>query len=468
MNMRKRLFKWGGLALLSALVIGAIAGFVWWQSKYEVAQEMNVAVTELLPKDYPEDPAPRSINYSRYNGRKLRLVQRDESHFDFVFEPASKDVDHLATIAFKNIDVSLMTPGQPEWTKNDEDLEVIALVDRQWNRQQVSFPPESEYVEITGGDGFEKEHMHSLALAKNCLNAGLWELLLFEKTAEGKEMYYQGWFDFPLGHYRAIVERNADVDYLSHWHRLEHWWDPTGTPVNMNLLRDVLKEQAAEVSYDSAEPLLARGEQVRKRRTLNSENVLTWGDFFDGREVEFAAFVPPGYYEYDGPRQNEYQRMATFEKGTLRKVQAEGASRPLHEIELVFKHRENDERLRFIVGGVDLSSLPQLPVEDYPNGFYMPMGIGVPPFYQSYEELKQSPPTKSTYYSVLLDGESRWIDHHAVAIDGPVMHRDKDNPDELHLYLLSYERHTLIGHFVISLAELSSIAENSSGTGTVK
>ena len=44
----------------------------------------------------------------------------------------------------------------------------------------------------------------------------------------------------------------------------------------------------------------------------------------------------------------------------------------------------------------------------------------------------------------------RWIDHHRFAIDGPVLHRDARNPDLLHVYLLSYERHTLINHIVVS------------------
>ncbi|NEO31364.1 MAG: hypothetical protein F6K36_13200 [Symploca sp. SIO3C6] len=79
------------------------------------------------------------------------------------------------------------------------------------------------------------------------------------------------------------------------------------------------------------------------------------------------------------------------------------------------------------------------------------MGIGVPPFYQSYEELKQNPPHESPYFSVLLDSKDQWIDHHSLAVDGPVMHRDQDNPNLLHVYLLSYERHTLVGHFLINL-----------------
>ena len=78
--------------------------------------------------------------------------------------------------------------------------------------------------------------------------------------------------------------------------------------------------------------------------------------------------------------------------------------------------------------GFDLATLPRLPIKDYPKGKYMPMGIGVPPFFQSYEDLQKTPPEKSSYVSVLLDEQDRWIDHHAFAIDGPVLHRDENDP----------------------------------------
>jgi hypothetical protein len=51
---------------------------------------------------------------------------------------------------------------------------------------------------------------------------------------------------------------------------------------------------------------------------------------------------------------------------------------------------------------------------------------------------------------VRTESSDRWIDHHTFAIDGPVMHRDERDPDLLHVYLPSYERHSLIAHFVVS------------------
>lgn len=134
--------------------------------------------------EYPEDPADRSLHFGQYDGRRLTLVKKDATHFDFVFE---SDNPHVAKVVFRDVDVSLiMTPSLPEWTKADDGLRRIALTDRQWNRQQVSFGgPGSPHVEVSGGDGWEKDNLYSAELAKNCLNAGLWEVLLFVK--EGGE-----------------------------------------------------------------------------------------------------------------------------------------------------------------------------------------------------------------------------------------------------------------------------------------
>jgi hypothetical protein len=108
-----------------------------------------------------------------------------------------------------------------------------------------------------------------------------------------------------------------------------------------------------------------------------------------------------------------------------------------------------------IVSGFDASSLPQVPMTEYSKGLYMPMGIGVPPFYQSYKDLQENPPQKTAYFSVLLDSKGSWINHHDVAIDGPIIHRDEHDPFLLHVYLLSYERHALVGHYIVPMPKVA-------------
>jgi hypothetical protein len=211
-----------------------------------------------------------------------------------------------------------------------------------------------------------------------------------------------------------------------------------------------MQEREAPTTFNPSEEVIATGEQIRKRRTTIAENIVTWGDFYSGRQICFASFIPPGRYSVNHPWKNQYWRMDRFEKAVLREIVSPAAEKPLHELELVFASTKEDGVYRFFVSGFDLQALPQLPIKDYPKGMYMPMGISVPPFFQSYEELRENPPDQSPYVSVLLDADDRWIDHHSFGIDGPVMHRDERDANVLHVYLLSYERHSLIGHFIIS------------------
>jgi len=436
-----------GLAAVGLLLIVGVGLGVRTWLRYGAAEVMKVAVTEFTNAEYPDDPAHRSVHFGKYQGRTLVLTAKDATHFDFVFEPRHP---HIAKIAFRNVDVSLMTPSLPVWTEDDAGLRRIALTDRQWNRQQVQFDPNSPHVEITGGDGFEAAHLVGADLAKNCLNAGLWEVLLSFEDPQGKKaLYYHGWFTLPLGHYKNVFEHNTGLPYWKHWYYLEHWVDPAGTIMSLDGLRRVVSERDVNAPFDEDERLIVAGPQLGKRRIMTADNVLVWKDFFGGHKIRFATFIPPGKYSVNHPWKNEYWRMDRYEKAVLRDVVSPATDRTLQELELIFSSSKTGEKCRFVVSGVDLAALPKLSVQDYPKGLFMPMGIGVPPFMQSYGELEKNPPDKSPYFSVMLDERDGWIDHHSFGIDGPVMHRDESDPNLVHLYLVSYERHTLIAHFVI-------------------
>ena len=435
-------------AVLLGLAAAAAAARTYF--RYRTRVEMVLPVREFDNAEYPEDPAERSVRFGAYNGRTLRLIQKDDTHFDYVLDPIDP---RSATITFEDVDASLLTPGLPEWAKADPGLVRIALTDRQWNRQQVAFgKPGSPHVRLAGGDGWERDRLESAELAKNCLNAGLWEVLLFTREGGEKALYYQGWFTFPLGHYAHIFEQNTGLPYWRHWYYLEHWFDPIGTPLPLDGLRKVTAERAVPATFDSGEPILAAGEQVRKRRTVLADNLISWGDFYDGRAVRFATFVPPGRYSVARPWKNEFWRLARLERAFLRNVRSPAGDRTLNELELVFADAKG-EPCRFLVSGFDLAALPRLPAGEYTKGLYMPMGIGTPPFFQSYDELQKTPPDRSPYFSLMLDAKGKWVNHHDVAVDGPVLYRDAADPDRLHIHLLSYERHTLINHVILSLKE---------------
>jgi hypothetical protein len=215
-------------------------------------------------------------------------------------------------------------------------------------------------------------------------------------------------------------------------------------------LRAIQAERKIPAHFDPTETVVVAGEQLRKQRTVIAKNILRWSDFVNKKEIGFAKFIPPGRYSVGHIWENEYWRLAKFERAVLRDIISPAQpSKLIQELELIFEDIRGNKG-RFIASGFDLHALPQLAVADYPQGLYMPMGIGVPPFFQRYDELQKNPPEQSPYFSVMLDSKDRWINHHKVAIDGVIMHRDETNPDLLHVYLLSYERHTLIGHYVIS------------------
>ena len=418
-------------------------------SRYKAQTEMFIPITELSTFEYPDDPTPLSVFYESYGNRFLRLVEKEGSLFDFHFESANPNV---ASITLSDIDLSLYVPIIPDWIKGDTALEKIALVEREWNQQQVQFHPGSPKLEIAGGDGFEKSHIVSVELIRNCLNAGLWEIQLFTHEQGQKVLYYHGWFTFPLGHYKNVFEKNNHLSYWRHWHCLEHWVSPAKKKVDLAKLRSVISESIVLQANSTEERIIAKGEQINKLRTLSAKSILSWKDFPEKRKnVAFASFTPPGCYHIERKWGNEYERIASLQQIVFRHIQSPASQKKLAEIECCYNNPETQEECRFLIGGFDVDTLPLLSLENYNHGFEMPMGISLPPVFQTYGELELAPPAKSPFFCVLLDDKDQWIDHHKVAIDGAILHKDINNPQLLHLYLLSYQRHTLIAHYEFSI-----------------
>ncbi|MDZ8050966.1 MAG: hypothetical protein RMX68_023100 [Aulosira sp. ZfuVER01] len=446
LKVTKKKILFTSLVLFVALLS---VGGVWFSSRYKFANKMAIKLQELSNAEYPANPALLSKNFQRYSSRKLTIIKRDATHFDFVLEPTNTKT---AKIVIKNVDLKLLVPKVPEWVKKDKDLELIAFVEREWNRQQVSFPANSENIEISGGDGFEKQNLYEIALSNNCLNAGFWEIALFTKEDGNKSLYYQTWFTFPIGHYKNIFEKINKISYWQYWWRLEHWQEPSDSIMRNNLLRNIIDQKEAPVNFPLDERIIASGEQSRKIRTTLTKNLTTWRDFYSNKqEIKFAAFQPPGFYNPDQIWNTQYWRIGKFEKAILKNIKPVNNDTTLQEIELLFTDTKTGEKNRLFISGINFKDLPSLAISDYAKGLTMPLGIGVPPFLQSYEELNKNHPDESPYFSFLLDSQDRWINHHQLGVDGSIMHLDKNNPNLLHLYLLSYERNTLIAHFLVNL-----------------
>ena len=452
MGKKRYLFAWVGLVFFGALLIFLACARVYLYVRYHTKKTMTVAVKEFTPITYPDNPARLSKRHGQYSHPHVAIQKNKDQTFNLVFSAGN---DKSAHISFKNIDVRLMTPSVPSFVKGDKNLTRIALTDRQWNRQQVIFNADNGHIEVTGGDGFE-QNLYQVHLAKNCLNAGLWEILLYVQENHKKRLVYQGWFTFPLGHYKKTFEQNTGLSYWPHAHYLEHWFTPESVQVDVDKLRQVIDVYPLVLTQDMDEKILVGGEQTHKKKNIISKNKIeTFKDYME-EDVSFSTFVPPGVYQKSKPWVHEYWRIQHPISAVLNTVQSPVKKKKvLQEIVITYsddKPNHNDDSY-FYVSGFDLSSLPRLDPKQYAKGQLFLMGIGTPPLKQTYTSLSKHPPAMSPIFSVFLNEKGSWINHHEAAIDGVILLIDKDKKNRLHMYLVSYERHAIVGHYMMILPD---------------
>lgn len=450
MNSRGAIRNWSrriGIGASALTAVSVLSGAAWFQFRYDDAPDQTVELSVFSNAEYPEDPENRSRVFGNYPHQLLRIQQTSDTRFRFLMKPASP---HSSTIELLDVDLAHFVAAVPPWVKSDSDLTKVGLVDREWNRQQVRFQRDSAYVRVhLDGDGFEQRALSRVDLARNCLNAGLWEILLFTVEDGEERVYEHAWFTFPLGLYKQLFEQVNGLSYWDYWWSLEHWVDPSGTPIRLDRLRMLEREWTVSVSTRWDEPPVWEGEQRLKLKNVLAPPIYTYRDWYT-QPVQFASFIPPGRYSVSHARNTKLHHLAEFTGAKLRRVQTPAKSGSLYEIELAFRDGRTQEPTRLIFGGLDLRSLPAASVDQYIRGQQVPMGIGNPSFFESYEELLANSPLRRPFYAFHLDAQDRWINHHAVGVDGPLLHWDAHDPTMLHLYLLAYERHALLNHFVIT------------------
>ncbi|MGB1032644.1 MAG: hypothetical protein ACPGWM_08515, partial [Flavobacteriales bacterium] len=178
-------------------------------------------------------------------------------------------------------------------------------------------------------------------------------------------------------------------------------------------------------------------------------------EFSNMRELQtdsslFATFSQPGFYNCADPRTTELGRFFHLENVEVLQTQIDDVHKHL---ELVFHFEDESKRRKtqLNLGGLNLEDIPTLTVEEANKGWKNSMGFGNHTFYESYEEHVHIHPDNNPYFAALFDEELKWLDSHQIGIDGPVLHLDAENPNLLHVWLLSFERHAFIGHYTVNL-----------------
>lgn len=445
--VRGKQLKRVALGLSVVLSLGVIAGAAAVHQRYGDRALSNLPLfTE-------------TIEGQTWTGEGITFSQRNGSQFDVSFELSEAGSDELTQLVLRDIDLTLLVPEVPEMARGNQDLTRWFLTEREFNRQRVIFEPGSEHIELPAGlEGYAAEEV-SIALTNNCLGAGYWELAVSVLNDQGDtEKIYQGYFTFSRGAYAEIVSWLNPSTYWQQVRNMEGW--PgfnflSGLPFALNELREVTAETAVPVTDLKTEEIIAAKEQIKKANLvvyaddIEAANIRTWEDLRQA-DLKFQSFLKPGIYDPDRLWDSDFGQLSRVVGAVGRQIRSPLADRSLVEVQVDFSSEAGELR-QLIVSGIDWEKVPTLDSADYSDGIYMPLGFGTP-FTQSYSDLKENPPALSPFFSVLLDGENQVINYRQdIGINGLVMHRDIDNPDLLHLYLMSYERITLVGHYVIDL-----------------
>ncbi len=430
--------------VLILLLIALIVGFATDSDKSDrrfYEESFSLTIKNLSDTDYPDNPdiGFRSKDYQTelFVGGQLDLVSQPFI-WDFVFVTNESD-----TVSLSHIDISELIPTIPEYIKSDEDLSYISCINQEWNRNQVKFIQGEFYTTIPGNV--------RLDLARNCLNAYLWEVILYIEE-DGKTLpYAHGWFDFPHEMYGQLFEEKNNIPFVKYEAPLEEWIDAERKKIDLSLLRNI--QDDINIEWQDASDEMYPLKAARKKKF---KEIITPTHFSTMRDLQtdattLATFSPPGYYNREDPRKTELGRIQELHDVSLHRINSHTSQQELYELQLTFSYKDNDEETILIIGGIDLDEFPVLRETEVNQGWKNPMGIGNHSFYESYEKNLANQSAKSPYYALLLNDDHEWLDSHHVGIDGPIFHFSDDERTELHLWLLSFERHAIVGHYKMQI-----------------
>jgi hypothetical protein len=401
--------------------------------------QWTVKLSELSDKNYKHNPDisirhkdSKNITYSN-----LELDRNSDKTFNFSFIPENS----VDTITLESIELMEWLPTICEKAKQNDYLSKIAIVNQEWNRHQVKF---TEGKFSISGNNLHK--VKRVDLARNCLNAYLWEIITYAEEDGILKPYYHGWFDFPHDLYGELFEERNTVAYNTYQAPLEQWADPENNIIDLSKLRTIASEFNADFQNlnDTEYPLI--GEREKKYiNIVYPKNTTTMEDFLTDSTL-FATFSPPGFYNPKDPRQTKLSLLKNPNSINYRTL-----TNGLFEIEVDFLNTDSSKTTKLFISGLDKNDIPTLAAEDVNKGWKNSMGFGNHTFYETYAHCLANSSLNSEYFSMLTDEDNKWLDSHFVGIDGPLLHWDENEEGLLHLWVLAFERHAFVGHYTIKV-----------------
>jgi hypothetical protein len=403
---------------------------------------VSASITELTDKAYPDNPdmSIRSFLDGQYSHKNV-IITKNEGSFSFVFTPNNVKSD---TLIVSGINMMEFIPSCPAYVEDDY-MKFIGIVNQEWNRQQVKFLE----FEVKGKNG-EAKVVKRIDIARNCLNAYLWEIIAYTEEEGKLKPYYHGWFNFPASQYAALFEQRNDLKWVDYEKSLVDWVDPENQTLDLNQLRTIESEKDVVFVNKNNEYFPLKGERKKKEINIIIPKEHTSINDFLNDSTQFGTFSPPGFYNTADPRTTELGRLNNPTKIIYAQTKSKNkVGSESFELTISFNDTIKNRQTSFVIGGLNKKNIPTLAIEDVNKGFQMPMGISNHSFYETAHKMSASPANENPYYAFLINGDKKWIDSHEVGIDGPMLHFD--NKGNLHLWVLSFERHAFVGHYVIEL-----------------
>ncbi len=414
-------------------------------SKSNKISNYSAVLNELNPFEYPDNP-DTEIKHPKYDQIKygyLNFISLNDTMFSIKIIPDG----NTDTIFISSVNLMEYIPTITCAAKKNLYLSYIDVINQEWNRNQVQFK-EGEY-KISGSNN---NHIVRLDIARNCLNAYLWEVILFADYKGEVKPYYHGWFDFPKELYATLFEIRNKVKFSEYQKPLENWVDPENKKFDPTPLRTILSEQDVKFINLNNTSYPLKGERQKKFKNIIYPVNTTIIQNYLTDSTLFATFSPPGIYNKSDPRKTELSKLDKLGKIIWRKTNAPYFSNDtLIELELLFNIGDKKKETHFFISGILPSEIPALDSSEVNNGWQNSMGIGNHTFYETYKHAQEHSSLISPYFSVLTDKDGNWIDSHKIGIDGPLLYWDNKHKNMLHVWIFSFERHAFVGHYIVTL-----------------
>lgn len=403
-----------------------------------LVEKYEFNIKNLTDEAYPDNPdiGFRSENYD-FEFFKSGYIQPDDSIFHLAFYSKNNDSIILA------INFMEFIPTIPKHLKNDEYLTYLSLINQEWNRNQVKFLPPTFTTNLN--------KIARVDIARNCLNAYLWEIIVYVNENNSLIPYAHGWFDFPKALYKKLFELKNGSSFEKYRIPLENWVDPDSKKIASEMLRTVI--DTINISFEdlSNEMYPLKRTRLKKRKEIIYPISFSSMKNLQTDSTLFATFSPPGFYNKKDPRKTQLGRFYHLIDIRLNKIISKANNDTLIELKLSFWDKEHKRKTHLIIGGINFNDLPVLSNEDANDGWKNAMGFSNHTFYEDYHHHLNHKTFTNPYYAYLTDENGNWLDSHSIGIDGPLMYFSNKEKTNLHLWLLSFERHAFVGHYQINI-----------------